>query len=98
MVYNRGMAENENLKVSTDWLDVEVVSEPYVIMTMRGYAPVVDVQTGGAKRRLFIAAKTLGEELEPEVIRQDGKFTGLKFRVKKETADKMAPYVVEWPK
>ncbi len=91
------MAELENLKVGVDWIDIEVVSEPFVIMTMRGYAPVVEVQAGGARRRLFIGAKTLGEELEPAVQKQGGKFTGLKFRVKKENADKMAPYVVEFP-
>ncbi len=89
------MAELENLKVGTEFAEVEVVSEPYVIMTMRGYAPVVDIRTGAARKRLFIGAKTLGEELEPAVEKQGGKFTGLKFRVKKESADKMSPYVVE---
>ena len=89
------MADAENLKVTTDWVDVEVVSEPYVIMTMRGYAPVVDVKTGGAAKRMFIGPKTLGNALEPAVKKQNGKFTGLKFRVKKESADQMAPYVVE---
>ena len=90
------MAELENLKVGVDFAEVEIVSEPYVIMTMRGYAPVVEIQTGGARKRLFIGAKTLGDELEPAVKKQGGKFAGLKFRVKKESADKMSPYVVEF--
>lgn len=89
------MAESENLKVGTEWVEVEVTSEPYVVMTMRGYAPVVDVVTGGVKKRLFIAAKSLGGALEPEVKKREGKFAGLKLRLKKETGDQMAPYVVE---
>ncbi|MBI2933037.1 MAG: hypothetical protein HYY16_15440 [Planctomycetes bacterium] len=88
------MAENENVKVGTDWMEVEIMSEPYVVMTFRGYEPVVDVQTGGAKKRLFIGPKSLGQALEPSV-RKSGKFAGLRFRVKKESGDRMAPYVVE---
>lgn len=88
------MAELQTLKVALDWLDVEVVSEPYVIMTMRGYAPVVDVKSGGETKRLFIGPKTLGQAIDPSVKKR-GKFSGLKFKVKKESADQMAPYVVE---
>ena len=41
------MADQErkpNLKVGTEWIPVEILSEPYVVMTIRGFAPVVDVK------------------------------------------------------
>jgi hypothetical protein len=92
------MAEKErypNLKVSTDWIAVEVVSEPYVVMSIRGYAPVVDVQSPEGKQILFISSKSISLGLDPLVQANGGKFQGLRLRLRKETADRMAPYVVE---
>lgn len=85
----------QTLKVGTDPVDADVVSEPHVVMTFRGYSPVVDVQSGGTPYVLHISAKSLSMALEPLVKANDGKFSGLKLRLKKESADKMAPYVVE---
>lgn len=99
--YNRPpVAEQEqrrpNVKVGVEWISVEIVSEPYVVMTIRGYAPVVDV-TGGpdGKQILYISSKSMSTGLEPLVQANAGKFTGLKVRLRKETDDRMAPYVVE---
>ena len=89
------MAEARHLKVGTDWADAEILTEPYVVMTMRGYAPVVDVKSGTDKLLLYISAKSLSLALEPLVQANGGKFTGLKLRLKKESDDKMAGYVVE---
>ncbi len=92
------MAERErypNLKVGKDWIAVELVSEPYVVMSIRGYAPVVDVQGPDAKQILFISSKSISQGLEPLVQANGGKFTGLKVRLRKETDDRMSPYVVE---
>lgn len=89
------MAELQNLKVGVEWIDVEVTSEPYVVMTMRGYAPVVEVRAASETRRMFIGSKTLSQALDPAVKKQGGRFTGLKFRVRKESGDQMAPYIVE---
>ncbi len=83
------------LKVGVDSVDADVVSEPYVVMTFRGYSPVVDVQSAGGSFVLHISAKSLSMALEPLVKANEGKFAGLKLRLKKESADKMAPYVVE---
>jgi hypothetical protein len=92
------MVEKErypNLKVGTDWIAVEVVSEPYVVMSIRGYAPVVDVQSPEGKQILFISSKSISLGLDPLVQANGGKFQGLRLRLRKETADRMAPYVVE---
>jgi hypothetical protein len=92
------MAEKEripNLKVGVEWISVEVVSEPYVVMSIRGYAPVVDVQGPDGKQILFISSKSISLGLDPLVQANGGKFQGLHLRLRKETADRMAPYVVE---
>lgn len=92
------MAERErypNLKVGTDWVVVEVLSEPCVVMSIRGYAPVVDVQSPEGKQILFISSKSISLGLDPLVQANGGKFQGLRLRLRKETPDRMAPYVVE---
>jgi hypothetical protein len=92
------MAERErypNLKVGAAWINVEVLSEPYVVMSIRGYAPVVDVQGPDGKQILFISSKSISVGLDPFVQANGGKFQGLKLRLRKETDDRMAPYIVE---
>ncbi len=94
------MAEAEreprtNLKVGVDWVPVEIISEPYVVMSFRGYAPVVDVSTPGGKQILFISSKSISQGLDPLVQANGRKFAGLKLRLRKETEDRMAPYIVE---
>jgi hypothetical protein len=92
------MADQErkpNLKVGTDWIPVEISSEPYVVMTIRGFAPVVDVKTPQGDFILYISSKSMSDGLVPLLEKTDGKFNGLKFRVKKESEDKMARYIVE---
>jgi hypothetical protein len=74
---------------------VEIVSEPYVVMTIRGFAPVVDVKTPGGEFILYVSSKSMSDGLVPLLEAHDGKFNGLKIRVKKESEDKMARYVVE---
>lgn len=91
------MAEERlpNLKVGTDWIGVEVLSEGKVIMSIRGYAPVLEVQANGAKHVLYISSKSISEALEPMRVGNGGSFKGLKFKVRKASEDKMAPYELE---
>lgn len=92
------MADQErkpNLKVGVEWIPVDIVSEPYVVMTIRGFAPVVDVKTPQGEFILYISSKSMSDGLVPLLDVSDGKFQGLKIRVKKESEDKMAKYVVE---
>ena len=84
-----------NLKVGAEWVSVEILSEPYVVMTLRGYAPVVDVEAPGGRQILYISSKSISEGLEPLVQANGGRFSGLRLRLRKESDDRMAPYVVE---
>jgi hypothetical protein len=84
-----------NLKVGVEWIPVEITSEPYVVMTVRGFAPVVDIKAPTGEFILYISSKSMSDGLVPLLEVSGGAFKGLKLRVKKESEDKMARYVVE---
>ncbi|MFC1588222.1 hypothetical protein ACFL54_07925 [Planctomycetota bacterium] len=85
------------LRIKSEWVELEAIGEPFVELTMRGYAPLLPVRDMSTDEecKVFINASSFGKKLEP--MRQDngGQFTGLKFRVKKESDERTAPYVVE---
>jgi len=83
------------LKVGVESIPIEITSEPYVVMTVRGYAPVVDVKGPQGDFILYISSKSMSDGLEPLVKATSGTFKGLKLKVKKESEDKMARYIVE---
>jgi hypothetical protein len=86
-----------SLKVGTAWTELEVASEPDVVLTFRGYAPVLEVRVvqSGLIKHLYISAKSLSVELENLRRQNKGAFKGLRFRLRKESADQTAPYVLE---
>ena len=85
----------EALKVTTEPVEVEFVSEPYVVYTIRGFAPVVDIQVkGGEKYTLFISPSSLANGLMPFLEKQ-GKFSGIRVVLKKDSTDRFAKYVVQ---
>lgn len=87
------------LKVGTEPVLIRVISEPQVVFTARGYAPVVEVIDCRNEELwlLFIAAKSLADRLESMRKNNGGAFVGLEFWVKKASEDRMAQYVVETP-
>ncbi len=89
--------KREFIRFSVDEVVVEIVSEPFVVNTFRGFAPVVDVKVGEKEgiKSMYISAKSLADSLTPMMDENGGKFTGLKLKIKKESPDNRAPYVVE---
>lgn len=85
------------LKVGTGWLEIEIVSEPDVRLTFSGYAPILQVRVcqSGIEKALFISAKSLSTALENLRVANNGSFVGIRVRLKKESEDRMAPYLVE---
>ncbi len=92
-------ARKKPISVTTEAVILKIVSEPTVFLTFRGYAPVVEVRLdgdpAGETNFLYIAAKSLSEPLEELRRKNGGKFTGLHLRLRKESADKFAPYIVQ---
>ena len=85
------------LKIGTGWIGVTVVSEAEVVLSFKGYAPVLKVEViqSGLIKQLFIGSKSLATSLEGMRQKNGGRFIGLKFRLKKESDEKMSPYVLE---
>ena len=86
-----------SLKVSTGWIELEIVSDPNVVLTFKGYAPILRVRNTrtGLEYILYISAKSLAEPLEELRINNDGIFKGIQFRIRKESTDKMSKYEIE---
>lgn len=84
------------LRVGTDPVRVRIESEADVIMTFRGYAPVVTVVVldTDEKNMLYISARSLSQELEKRRERNEGRFTGLRLTIAKESDARTAQYLV----
>ena len=85
------------LKVGTGWIELEITSEPDVILTFRGYAPILHVEkiSNNLKYIFYISASSLGQTLEELRQNNAGTFKGIQFRVRKKDATPMAPYELE---
>ena len=89
----------EYLRVGTDPSLIRISSEPYVVFTARGYAPVIEVTDckSGKSYLLFISARSIAEKLEDLRKANSNRFTGIEIWISKESTDRMARYVVEAP-
>jgi hypothetical protein len=85
------------LKVTTDPVRVEVIAEPTVNMTRRGFAPVLPVRIIGSEQEyyLYISAMSISREVDDRRAKNGGKFVGLRFSVKKESEERISPYIIE---
>lgn len=86
-----------SLKVSTGWIQLEIISEPNVILTYKGYAPILQVRKlrTNVEFILYISAKSLAGPLEELRENNAYLFKGIKFQVRKESNAPMAKYEVE---
>ena len=96
---NEGMSSGRRSAISftVDPVTVKIITEPYVVLTARGYAPVVDIEVDGDAERkvMFISAASLSQALEELRSENGGHFAGIRMRVRKESADRFAKYIVE---
>jgi len=85
------------LKIDVEPKRLLITSEPYVLMSARGYAAVVNVLERKSKREFFIyiGAFSLSKVLEQLSNENSGKMLGLEFWIRKRDADKLSPYVIE---
>ena len=91
------MDEIPQHRVSPTWKKIECLSEPFVLYKSYGYAPFIKIKVEDERweKTLLISPKSLAQALQKIVESNNGQFTGLKIRVKKETSDQRAPYIVE---
>lgn len=87
----------EVLKVDTEAVRIRIISEPYVTYSAFGYQPAVDVFHLKKKRtmRLFVSAKTLGQQLEAiRVSNERESLSGIEVWIHKESNDRRSKYVL----
>ena len=81
----------------TSWTDLDMLSEPYVVITFKGYVAALEVLdiASNDHYEFLIAAKSLSDGMEP--IRQEngGKFTGMQINIKKDSEERTSRYIVE---
>lgn len=91
--------ERPVLKVGTVWTAVSVIGALDVTLTFRGYAPIlpvrVDDDEGPREMTLHISARSIAEPLETLRAGNEGRFEGLRFRLRKTGSESRAPYEVE---
>ena len=88
----------ERFRATTNWTVLELTSEPYIVLTFRGYIPAVrsrELPDGPEYELLIGGIKSLAQGIEPLKTANDGQFKGLRFRIKKETADRSSPYLID---
>lgn len=87
----------ERIKIGVETRQLRVTSEPYPVLTTFGYAvavAVLDMRTQQS-HELLIGSKSLSTVISSLVEKNNNRFAGLEFRVKKESNQRMAKYVVE---
>lgn len=84
------------IRISDSAQVLQIISEPYVQYGRRGYQPVVDVENihSGETGFIIISAQSLSEPLYEISQDNNGALTGVTIIIKKESKDRMSPYVV----
>ena len=83
------------LRIDQTWVELEVQSDPFVVTTTRGYAPAILVRRkrGSHLEHVLIGAKSLALKLN-ELRQQCGTLKGLRITIRKESAERIAPYIL----
>lgn len=80
------------LRVSTEWLNLQIISEAEVYLTARGFIPVLRVVVDDKKtpRLLSISAKSISYPLNEMRSDNAGNFKGLRFELRKAGVERTA--------
>lgn len=83
------------LMIDHQWIELEILSDPFVVVTTRGYTPAMLVRRNRAAHRehVLIGAKSLATELNELRLRR-GTLRGSRISIKKQSPERTAPYVL----
>ena len=87
----------ERLKVDTEPVRIQIISEPYIVHGRFGYQAAFDVWLVKRKREclLLVAARSLSAGIEKIVHENEcTSYVGLEFWIQKENETRMAKYIV----
>ncbi len=87
--------EVPRLRVGTEWLDLTLEADPYVVVTVRGYAAALAVRdASGSSYELLAGAGSICEGIE-RLREESGAYEGLQFKIRRESAERTARYEIE---
>lgn len=91
------MAPRTRFVATTKPVKIEIISEPYLVATRLGYAPMVNIRILGnsLEQSLLISSRSLTEALEALRAKNSGKLTGSMMIIQKESNDPKARYIAE---
>jgi hypothetical protein len=89
--------DKDTLKIDIEPIRVQLLTEPYVVYSRFGYAPVINVWVKKNKREymMYLSASSLGKGIEAVRKKNGSDFKGLEFWIRKESAEKKAKFIVE---
>jgi hypothetical protein len=84
------------LLVGEGWVSIEILSEPQVVYSKRGYMPILHVKTSESEqpRELIISSQSMSNGLEEIRKENGGVFTGIRCALRKASSDKFAQYEI----
>ena len=90
-------APGDRFTASTTPVKVEIVSEPFLVVTRFGYLPMVKVKNleSNTEQCLLVGSQSISTALEELRAQNEGKLLGLKLAVSKESEDKKSKYIIE---
>ncbi len=85
-----------HLRVGTEWTEIQILTDPFVIYRKDKYLPVILVEELGSelKHLLFTSAASLAQCLEP-IRANRGNLVGVNIRVRKKGEERFSTYEVE---
>ena len=75
-------------------VSVTVSSEPYILWSIVGYVPIVNIMVNNVEHYMFINSLTLSKGLRPKVDANGGKWLGITAVIKRVAEGRFAPYEV----
>ena len=88
--------EVPRLRVGTEWIDLTLEADPYVVVTARGYVAALAVRDeSGKSHELLAGAASISAGIELLHEENDGEYTGIKFKIRRESDDRFARYEIE---
>ncbi len=88
--------EVPRLRVGTEWLDLTIEAGPYIVVTVRGYAAALPVRdASGASFELLAGAGSICTGIELLREENDGEYEGVRFKIRRESAERTARYEIE---
>ena len=93
----RDSANFDLIKIGTEPLKFEIISEVYVIYSFKKYVPTLDLLEikSNSKRSFVVSASSVANALEKIRPLNDGTLVGTVVWIHRESEDKMAKYVIE---